>query len=106
TLSLYYIRVEWALKLKGVNYEYLKQDVNNKSELLLKSNPVHKEVQVLLHNGKPLLEWLVIMEYLDATWNEKTLLPQDPYEQAMARSWARYVDELIIIAFDACCMER
>jgi glutathione S-transferase len=54
-----------ALIMKGVNYEYVKEDLSNKSELLLSSNPVHKKVTLLIHNGKPICESLVIMQYVD-----------------------------------------
>ncbi|CAA7017519.1 unnamed protein product [Microthlaspi erraticum] len=86
-------RVEMALKLKGVPYEYLEQDIVNKSPLLLQLNPVYQKVPVLVHNGKILAESHLILEYIDQTWKNHPILPQDPYEKAMAFFWAKFVDE-------------
>ncbi|KAB5521727.1 hypothetical protein DKX38_026046 [Salix brachista] len=75
------MRVRIALAEKGVKYEYIEQDLWNKSGLLLQMNPVHKKIPVLVHNGKPVCEPLVIVQYID-----------DPYQRAQCRFWADFVD--------------
>lgn len=95
SLSLFCCRIEWALKHKEIAYEYIEEDLRNKSPLLLQYNPVHKKIPVLVHGEKPIAESLIILEYIDETWRENPMLPADPFEKAMARFWAKYVDEKV-----------
>ncbi|KAJ3693600.1 hypothetical protein LUZ60_009080 [Juncus effusus] len=88
-------RVRITLKEKGIEYEYKEEEnlFKQKSELLLEMNKVHKKVPVLIHEGKPVCESLIIVQYIEETWPDKTpLLSSDPYQRAQARFWADFLD--------------
>ncbi|KAL3511193.1 hypothetical protein ACH5RR_030594 [Cinchona calisaya] len=92
--SPYVMRAQIALNLKSIKYEFLAEKTGSKSELLLKSNPVHKKIPVLIHDDKPICESLVIVQYIDEVWSSgPSILPSDPYDRAIARFWAAYLDD-------------
>ena len=58
----------------------------------LKMNP-NGVVPTLLHDGVPILDSSVIIEYLDEVFPEVKLTPIDPKERAKMRWWLRYFEE-------------
>ncbi|KAI3762375.1 hypothetical protein L1987_52804 [Smallanthus sonchifolius] len=92
--NMYSMKVKIALAEKGIPYECKCEDVNNKSQFLLDMNPVYKKVPVLIHNGKPICESSIIVEYIDEVWNDKApLFPSDPCGKAHARFWADFINK-------------
>ncbi|KAJ8752526.1 hypothetical protein K2173_004814 [Erythroxylum novogranatense] len=94
--SPYGARVRIALAEKGVKYEYREEDLDDKSSLLLEMNPVYKMIPVLIHNGRPVCESLIAVEYIDEVWRGQfPLLPSDPYERAKAKFWGDFIEKKV-----------
>ncbi|KFK43910.1 hypothetical protein AALP_AA1G190000 [Arabis alpina] len=94
--SMFGMRTMIALEEKNVKYDYKEEDLSNKSSVLLEMNPVHTKIPVLIHNGKPVCESLIQIEYIDEVWPDKNpLLPSDPYERAHAKFWADFIDKKV-----------
>ncbi|CAL9207521.1 unnamed protein product [Musa hybrid cultivar] len=86
-------RVRLALKLKGLVFEYQEEDSVNPSPALLLHNPIYKKVPALLHDGRPVVESLVILQYIDETWTDNPIMPADPFERAIVRFWCHFADD-------------
>ena len=99
--SAYVARVLMVLNLKAIPYDFVQEDLQNKSALLLQSNPVHKKIPVLIHNDKPVCESVIILQYIEETWSSSpyALLPSDPYDRALARFWAAFIDDKLLDSF-------
>ncbi|CAN1152882.1 Glutathione S-transferase U9, partial [Linum perenne] len=48
-----------ALRLKSIPFQFIEEDLSNKSPLLLL--PIHKKIPVLIHNGNPISKLLIIL---------------------------------------------
>ncbi|XP_058079865.1 glutathione transferase GST 23-like [Magnolia sinica] len=96
--SPFTLRIILALKLKGIEFEYIEEDLSNKSSQLLEYNPIHNKIPVLVHNGEPIVESLIILEYIDEIWKDNPILPVDPYERATAQFLAKLGDEKCLAA--------
>lgn len=97
--SPFAMRVLIALEEKGISYELQEENTRYKSQLPLQMDPIHKQIPVFLHNGKPLAESLIILQYIDEAWPsasaEKRFMPSTPYDRAIARFWAAFMDKKI-----------
>jgi maleylpyruvate isomerase len=85
-------RVRIALNLKGVAYNTLPIHlVNNGGEqhsLDYQSLNPHCLVPTLKDDDKAISQSLAIIEYVDELYPEPNLLPKDPYQKALVRSFA------------------
>jgi glutathione S-transferase len=80
-----------VLHEKGIDFEVHEVDLSNKSEEFLSVSPYGK-VPVLRVNGTSLYESNVVNEYLDEVYDSPKLMPQNPEERALVRSWMVFAD--------------
>ena len=81
-----------VLHEKGIDFEVHEVDLGNKSEEFLSVSPYGK-VPVLRVNGTSLYESNIVNEYLDEVYESPKLMPEDPEERALVRSWMAFADD-------------
>jgi glutathione S-transferase len=90
-------RVRFVLNAKGLAFEEHKLDLFSGDQLkpdYLKLNP-NGLVPTLLHDGAPVIDSSVIMEYLEEVFPAgRTFVPADPLSRARMRALIRFIDEL------------
>lgn len=88
-------RVRIALELKKLPYEYESVHLLKDGGMQLK--PAYRAlnadavVPTLMVDGKPLIQSMAIIEYLDETHPEPPLLPSDPLDRAIVRGLAQEI---------------
>ncbi|KAL6641347.1 hypothetical protein ACP70R_019528 [Stipagrostis hirtigluma subsp. patula] len=77
--SPYVMRVKLALSFKGLSYECVEENLQTRAT----------------SSSAPVCESMIIVQYIDEAFAGvgPSLLPADPYERAVARFWAAYIDD-------------
>jgi RNA polymerase-associated protein len=89
----YCARVRIVLAEKGIAYEPVEIDLDDRPAWIYDLNPKGR-VPVLDEDGFVLPESLVIMAYLDERYPEPALLPADPADRAAVRLLCERFDDL------------
>ena len=97
----YCARVRIVLAEKGLGYETVEIDLDDRPAWLYTKNPLGR-VPVLEEDGGLVLpESPVIMEYLEERFPEPPLWPADPAERALGRLWLDRFDDRLGQAYYA-----
>ena len=86
------MRTRMVLHEKGIDFEVHEVDLSNKSEEFLSVSPYGK-VPVLRVNGSSLYESNIVNEYLEEVYDSPRLMPENPEERALVRSWMAFADD-------------
>jgi glutathione S-transferase len=89
----YCARVRVVLAEKGLEYEVVAIDLDDRPAWIYEKNPLGK-VPVLEEDDFVLAESAVIDEYLEERWPEPPLWPADPGERALGRLLVHRFDEV------------
>ncbi len=106
-------KVRITLTAKGLDWDSVRVDLFRSEQYdpkYLALNP-KGVVPTLLHDGKPVIESTLICEYLDETFPEPPLIPDQPWLRTRMRLWSKMVDEglhegVTEISFSAMFRER
>jgi len=93
-------KVRLCLAEKGLTYvdRHLEfRDGDHLSPEYLKLNP-NGVLPTLVHDGNPVTDSSVILEYLDEAFPETSLTPSNLIERAKMRAWLRYFEEVPTVA--------
>lgn len=91
-------RSRLTLLEKGIEFELVEIDLQNKPEGFTEISPYGK-VPALKHGNKRVWESAVINEYLDEVFPNPSLLPSNPIGKAQARIWIDFANTRFVPAF-------
>lgn len=93
-------KVRLTLHEKGIPFIDTRIDFRKKEHLTPEYLAINPDgvVPSLLHDGRPVLDSSVIMEYLDDVFSDVPLSPPDAYGKAKMRKWLRFIEEVPTVA--------
>src|SRR5438874_13175079 len=89
----YAARARIVLAEKGLEYDAVEIDLDERPAWLYEKNPLGKVPVLEEDEGLVLPESVVIMEYLEERYPEPALWPADPAERALGRLWVDRFDD-------------
>jgi glutathione S-transferase len=106
-------KVRITLCAKGIGWQPVRVDLFKAEQFdpsYLKLNP-NGIVPTLVHEGRAIIESTLICEYLDETFPQPRVTPDDPWLRTRMRLWSKMVDEALFegvaeISFSAMFRER
>ena len=89
-------KVRFTLKEKGLEYAEHKLDLFKGDQLTPEYKAINPNgvVPSLVHDGEPVIDSSVIIEYLDELFPEPGLVPAEPINRAHMREWMRFFEEV------------
>jgi glutathione S-transferase len=97
----YAARARIALAEKGIAYDAVEIDLDDRPAWLYEKNPLGRVPVYEEDEGLVLPESEVIMEYLEDRYPEPALWPADPAERALGRLWLERFDDRLGDAYYA-----
>jgi glutathione S-transferase len=97
----YAARVRIVLAEKGLDYDAVEIDLDNRPAWLYEKNPLGRVPVYEEDGGLVVPESRVIMEYLEERYPERPLWPVDPAERALGRLWLERFDDRLGHAYYA-----
>ena len=93
-ISHYCEKVRWALDFKGVNYKPVNLLPGQHTHTIKKLTGAKSSVPVLDHDGQIIQGSAQILDYLEQTFPEPALTPEDPALREQALNWEKKLDDL------------
>lgn len=93
-------RSRLVLQEKGIDFDLIEIDLQNKPEGFTDISPYAK-VPAIAHNHHRVWESAVINEYLNEVFPNPPLLPSSPIAKAQARIWIDFANTRFVPAFSA-----
>lgn len=94
-MSVCAAKVRSAFAEKDIAYDHVHLDLragDSQKPEYTRLNP-NQVVPTLMHEGVPIIESNVILEYIDDTWPEQPLRPKAPLDRARMRLWNKQLDD-------------